>query len=633
MTSFIHKHRLTPGWKDGIAVTVLLLIPISSSLLCGNIPAMSESISESALSALLSLLSLFTAAYMLVKKTATNIGWNSLDGLLLLLFTFSCLQSMATATNLLSWWQDMTVEGSIAAVYFLVRYYEASGLITLRHIFFSLLCWGCLQVLTGWLQVTGVCLSGYDNGEATGCFLNPAPYAICLGTLLPFMYRPLFLKQRGKYRVPCIFLSAVLSIAAIGLIVRSGSRAACVAVCSSLLVCLLPALRTSGIRRWLNGRWRYLIASFTPLLLVFACFLVYAIRPASANGRAHIWAIAGRMACHHWFLGTGPKGFSGAFLEAQSAYLAVPAHSSGALFLTSGVRYAFNDWLQLACERGILILLVAIVLAGRILTLLCRTIFSPAPSSPDNPTDRAQSHPKAPLVYVASALTVLFVASLFSYPMCTLPLRVLLMILLAVVARHAGTPGDRRPHIVFSPAIIRITIAMIFFSGMACCLFSLLQLREYRQFYAVNLDAPYDEPPAARAGALQHFSRLLHAELYYQQPLVKALEDAGDRNGEQTVLEEEMRLFPEPEGLCRLATLYGLTGHLQEEEALYFSTGRAFPLLLRPDFCLARFYYSHGDRLRGRYYAQKVLSKEPKVTNSAVAIMRSSAQALLRLDN
>jgi hypothetical protein len=147
------------------------------------------------------------------------------------------------------------------------------------------------------------------------------------------------------------------------------------------------------------------------------------------------------------------------------------------------------------------------------------------------------------------------------------------------------------------------------------------------------MDEYYDGRPTARAGALRRFSWLLHAELYYQQPLVKALEDAGDRNGELTVLEEEMRFYPEPEGLCRLGTLYGLTGHPQEEEALYLSTGRAFPLLLRPDFCLARFYYSHGDRLRGRYYAQKVLSKDPKVSNTAVAIMRSSAQALLKLDN
>jgi len=59
---------------------------------------------------------------------------------------------------------------------------------------------------------------------------------------------------------------------------------------------------------------------------------------------------------------------------------------------------------------------------------------------------------------------------------------------------------------------------MIFFIGVACCLFSLFQLREYGRFYAINMDGYYDGRPTARAGALRHFSWLLHAELYYQQP-------------------------------------------------------------------------------------------------------------------
>lgn len=425
--------------------------------------------------------------------------------------------------------------------------------------------------------------------------------------------------------MPLLFLYAVLPVAAIVLIIRSGSRAACIGVFCSLLVYVLPYIRNSMKKQRHSGKGTKFFAAvavLAVLLLLYVCFHIYALRPDSADGRVHIWKIAGRLACRHWLAGTGTEKFPGEFLKEQTGYLAIPGNEDAARLLTSGVRYAFNDLLQTACEKGFILLLVIIWLTCQALSCVFRIISSPG----NGPA-------KEGLTCIAAAVTVILVASFFSYPLYTLPMRVMLVVFLAVIA-HYSMPDQRwLPYFHLSRCVTRIIMAASIIGSLAFLLFDLLQLREENRFYTLNIYSAMDQPPSEHANALRRLFYLLHGEEYYQRSFADALDKAKDWKGEIAVLEEERRLFPEPERICRLGKLYGLTGDVQREGSMYLLAAQAFPLLLRPSFCLAGFYHQHGDRIRARYYAQKVLSTSPKIINTDAAIMRSYAQALLNLDH
>ncbi|MBL1407348.1 O-antigen ligase family protein [Sphingobacterium faecale] len=100
-------------------------------------------------------------------------------------------------------------------------------------------------------------------------------------------------------------------------------------------------------------------------------FLLYYVKIDSSNGRILIWNVSSTIMKDHWMTGIGLGRFSQEHMHYQKEYLGTKVED-GEKFnrLAGDVRFAFNDFLQIFIEGGILILTMFVFIVLSIILLL-----------------------------------------------------------------------------------------------------------------------------------------------------------------------------------------------------------------------------------------------------------------------
>lgn len=239
----------------------------------------------------------------------------------------------------------------------------------------------CLWLLAesgfGVLQLLGLCESGNAIYPLTGSFSNPGPYggflAVCLSCVLAYLISTHTRDQnlKPKWLRP---LAWAAFFAGFVLLPATMSRAAWLAF---VLAALLSVVMFLPWREWASSHKKTLIAC--SLFLLVACAGVFMLKKDSALGRLHIWhmelrAIAAEPGGH------GPYSRLGAYGEAQHDYFLQYdfAPDADVISLAGCPEYAFNEYLGLGVEAGVV---AALLCVAAVVSLLCyaarkRNIFA-----------------------------------------------------------------------------------------------------------------------------------------------------------------------------------------------------------------------------------------------------------------
>ncbi len=257
--------------------------------------------------------------------------------------------------------------------------------------------YGIIQLITG--------TSRHSLYLLTGSFNNPGPYSACIvmGLAIAFTYMKYpelagFCNMSGKLEAAASVVMQSLVIIFISITILTTSRTAFIAAALCLTFVFSDRIR--------NRKW-------TILGICIAISVgLYFFKPGSANGRFAINCIGLFAVADNPLFGCGVGGFFNKF--AESTELLASYGTTIDLNTVDVIEYAFNNWLRITVELGI----VGLTIAAAIVIVALRKLWKDS----------------LPLFLV---LLVILVFSFLSYPMELLPYKIITIMVISYVASQS----------------------------------------------------------------------------------------------------------------------------------------------------------------------------------------------------
>lgn len=319
-----------------------------------------------------------------------------------------------------------------------------------HYLSFNTIAWMML-LCSAVLSIWGI--SQIDSLEAlccnttfTGPFESCAAYALSLALCLPFI---LYL---FRYEKRCRVLPAMALVLTAIMIVLSQSRTAWLTALASvffLYVCTnAPPKSIISVVKWLF-----------PFVFAFLVFLLYYIRPESANGRLLIWYNTLSLWMQHPLFGNGYSTFTRDYMLQQSDYFRTHPGSRFSM-IADCISHPFSEYLHSLVQWGIVGLLLFVLLAY-ILIVVWRKSRN------------------AEYDTIASCLIVITISSFFSYPFCYPFTWVVLVYCVAELARKSKE--------IFTPRFSSLSYFLPICFGLGIGMNGVLYYRHQRWYDASRL--------------------------------------------------------------------------------------------------------------------------------------------------
>lgn len=246
----------------------------------------------------------------------------------------------------------------------------------LKHVLICLLAVaGIFQSLVGAGQFLGMLDSRHALFSVTGTFLNPGPFGgflAMIGVIMVLHFfsnyslfvgcqqRDIRYNKKGMlFRASC-YLSFIASIFIIIMLVVSGSRSALLGFVIPITIFILA---TRCVRCKINRlRYKKTLLSIGLLVILIIMTIGYHIRPDSVNGRLHIWQISLCELDGSVLTGTGIGTFPKQYIIAQEKFYAKHGFESNWVKYADTPNYAFNEYLNIVYESGVVGLLFFILI-------------------------------------------------------------------------------------------------------------------------------------------------------------------------------------------------------------------------------------------------------------------------------
>ena len=235
----------------------------------------------------------------------------------------------------------------------------------------ALIALGGIEAAWGMRQIYGLAVSNHSLYALTGSFYNPGPYSGYLAMIFPLcLHEWLNLKERtertwveqGKYYMALGVMLLILCVLPAGMS-RSAWMAAAV---SGIWVYGIHASWATWLKEAGQKYKKTMITGLVigGLVLIMIGYVLFQLKAASANGRLLMWKISCLAIPESPVVGHGADGFVSAYGRAQEEYFANGEYSETEELVAGSPEYAFNEYLQIALEWGIPVLLCCLAFAG-----------------------------------------------------------------------------------------------------------------------------------------------------------------------------------------------------------------------------------------------------------------------------
>jgi hypothetical protein len=266
----------------------------------------------------------------------------------------------------------------LVAFYFHLRIFLSdNSKLTVYLLVLFIILTGLVEAVWGLWQLYGFTASQHYLFKITGSFFNPGPYSGWLAMVFPmalwyaisgftkqipkekFVFNQHNISTFIKTELPdwIMIVMGGLTVTSILLVLPAAmSRAAWLAALSgSAFIGIIYGVQNKMfIDYFKKHRKRVFVMSFVGLVL-FAVSMVglFLLKKDSASGRAFTWKIAVQTIKEHP-AGVGLGNFGSAYGDVQAAYFASGAGTTREEYVAEGVEYAFNEYLQICIETGII---------------------------------------------------------------------------------------------------------------------------------------------------------------------------------------------------------------------------------------------------------------------------------------
>jgi O-antigen polymerase len=522
---------------------------------------------------------------------------------------------------------------------FSIRYIELLGLsflyvvlrsIGLKNHSWLLLCVvfsGIMQAVYGNLQLLGYYPSNHSGFKMTGSFFNPGPYAgflvsvwaVALGMYLfkEDIIKQIQQKQKNnspflneviKYTFEYIPLLGIISISIV--LPALQSRASWIAVVVSSLVLL--ELRYSVFKKLFkkaNAFKKTIVAVLFLGIVAAGLFGVYIFKKRSSDGRAFIWKVTTEMIIDHPIFGLGFDRFNANYMNYQAQYFERNGETPEAL-VADNTYYAFNEVLQLVSENGFI---------GLVLLLTLIYVFFQT---------KIKEGFQLQSFIAKTALLSIGIFACFSYPMQILPIKIILIMALALLACLDLNVFELK---LSQNSILYDTYKISFL------LFSLSVI--INQSTNINiLDKGFKTWKLASEPFDDYETVLKDYETAY--PIFKNQGDflmgygktlslAGKNTQAITILEEAKQYLNTTVIQTALGDAYKETKQYKEAEKAYQDAHNMSPSKFYPMYLLVKLYDESNNEKKAVEIANNILNKKIKIPSTAIKEIREEMKKIL----
>ncbi|MDR0420665.1 MAG: O-antigen ligase family protein [Prevotellaceae bacterium] len=336
----------------------------------------------------------------------------------------------------------------------------------------------------------------------------------------------------------------------------------------------------------------------TIILFSFVAFILLAIsmtglfllKKNSASGRAFTWKIAIRTIKEHP-MGVGLGHFGGAYGDEQAKYFASEAGAIWEKHVAEGVEYAFNEYLQICIETGIVSFLAFIA-------FVIRTLFIGIKNKNYIP---------------AGSLVSLLIFAAMSYPFNVLPFVIAFMFLSALCLSDNLGQSEQTKHlyqkfavwafILIAPVTITLCSHKIYLSYEAYRQWKITQLLHDLEEYAKQY--PY-----------------LQDNIVFCFGYAQSLSKSGKYEESNKIINNAIKISCDPMFYNIMGKNYHALKKYGLAEQCLKKAANIAPNRLYPHYLLAKLYHEMGLAKKMEKEINIVLTTTPKIDSKAIEEMK-----------
>ena len=451
-----------------------------------------------------------------------------------------------------------------------------------------------VEAIWGLLQLHGVLKSYHSVFAISGSFFNPGPYAGFLACGIPLALHCL-LSGRAKAEK---FLGFACLITAGLILPATMSRAAWLAIVAGGAPVIIRQLKIK----------KTVLFVFAGIFIVGAFLGLHAFKKSSIDGRLLIWRVSANIVSEKPLTGSGLGSFQVRYDGSQADYFLSKKVSEKQRMIADTPEYAFNEYVQITVEHGIIGLLLFL---GVIYSLFAR-------SSLDSTIQKFSDSKIA----VNGSLITFLVFAFFSYPFSMLGLTVLFVVLLAMSA-SLSQPVERLTS-RWSGTIAGILCLVM--AGFACVeiLSRYTAYREWKSAQAMYNIGYFED-------TIDNYRRLypkMNRQKQFLFEYARCLSATGKYKAGNEMLVRYLSFGSDPAVYNSMGENYKKMGDYENAEKMYFRASQIVPSRHYPLYLLMNMYKESEQIEKAKNMATILLEKPVKVPSKAITEIQEEAREL-----
>ncbi|SDG30178.1 O-antigen ligase [Dyadobacter soli] len=466
-----------------------------------------------------------------------------------------------------------------------------------------------IELLISGAQYFGAIPSSNPFFAVTGSFNNPGILAGYSAICLPVSLHLFLTYGEDSSRRRVYQLTGLNTLAAVLLLVLSGSRGAILAAvlsCSYILfIHFEPGKRIGKIR---NAQW-ILAGVSIPVVLGIAVYL-YLLRPESAAGRLFVWKNTLSMIKEQPLLGVGTGNFSAEYAMAQQQYFESNKPDAFELSVADSILVPFNEILNLLAEQGI---------AG-IALLLLFSFFTL------NNVQKGH-HPKFAIECIYAAVASFFVLSLTGYPSKSIGIMVTMLLLTALSNSGVSATWPSFKASV-QAALLTVTVSV-------CVLLWLGSGYFFQTLHYYNAGRAYAFMRQYK-GANERYERC-YTEMRHSSDFLLAyassLYQSGDYTKSLQILEDYDQIAYSYESTLLKAKNYYAQKQFRQALVFLENAAHIIPSRFEPLYFQVQSHQELGQTDMAKQAAARILALPVKIASDQVQTIREHARRVYSDDN
>lgn len=521
----------------------------------------------------------------------------------------------------------------LSFLYLLLRRFDFNEF---KIIFIALLLSATAQSIYGNLQLYGLIASNHSLFKITGGFFNPGPYAGYLAIIFPmalilYLYSTSNIKEKEPelnivlLRKPFYvgtrvlrFISLMTLITIVLVLPSTRSRAAWLAVILSSSYILINKYKIPKIvkNRFNSGLVKIALIVFSIFFIIIIIYGLYTMKKDSSDGRLLIWKVSLEMIRQKPLLGYGYNRFEANYMNFQARYFHLKENQKMTIVADNTTR-AFNEYLQITAENGIIGLLIVLAIAWSCFftQLAYKNILH-----------------KPFITMSRMSLLAYGIFAFFSYPLEIIPVKLCICICLAWIATNQKSISVKTiPLVVNARSLYPIQI-MVSVTGLALLLLLSISLnnkyktcKKWKQAYTTYLVGAYE----TSASMFQKLYNPLKFKGEYLLNYGKACSMANENIQAVKVLTRSAGFLPNTIVFTAMGDSYKAMGKVKEAEQAYIKAAYMLPDRFYPKYLLAKLYNETGEQSKACAIANELLTKKVKIESKAIEKIKEEMKLVI----